>query len=130
MYIYDHSSSPLIVVIPTESAPEDQDSPVNQGSTVNQGSSVNQDLAVNQGSPVNTNQSSSVSPLSSGSSKLLSLCIEGKKDHYDKVKLKYQLWANMIVVATTEFMNSVKNSKTKKRGSFCSFPTFSIWDGM
>ena len=69
IYINQHKLSPLIVVVPTESAPEDQDSPVDQ------------DLP---------------------------------DSVVDMHKLKFQLWANMVVVAITEFRKSVCNSYTKK----------------
>jgi len=56
-----------------------------------------------------------VSPLASTSSKFVSLCIEGKKEaSVDKEKLKFQLWVNMVALATTEFWKSVCNLHTKK----------------
>ena len=61
IYINEHDLSPLIVFVLTESAAGNQDSQVTDDAP--EGSAT---------------QSSTVSPLASGSSKLLSLCIEGK----------------------------------------------------
>lgn len=56
---------------------------------------------------------SNVSPLFHGDSKLASLCIEGKKESFNLEKLKYQLWANMIVLAVRKFEETLQ-SFTKK----------------
>ena len=51
--------------------------------------------------------SSKLSPLTKGDSKLASLCIEGKKHSPNLDKLKFQLWANMIVIAVKKFKDSL-----------------------
>ena len=47
---------------------------------------------------INDHQNNNKSPLVHGESKLFSLCVEVKKDHFDIERLKYQLWANMIII--------------------------------
>ena len=47
--------------------------------------------------------SSKLSPLTNGDSKLASLCISSNLD-----KLKYQLWANMILNAVKRFKDSLE----------------------
>ena len=51
-----------------------------------------------------------VSPLAHGDSRLASLIIEGGKGSCDSEKLKYQLWANMVVLAIANFMEAIKPS--------------------
>ena len=129
IYINVHNSSPLIVFVPNESAPEDQDPPVDQDPTLDQDPPVDQDPTLDQDPTVDQDLNSqatgdapegsatqlSVSPLASGCSKLVSLCLEGKKDSsFDVDKLKFQLWANMVVIAIKEFSESVCNLYTKK----------------
>ena len=51
------------------------------------------------------NQNIRVSPIQLGTSTSPILCIEGKKEFCDDDKLKFQLWANMVVVSVTGFIN-------------------------
>ena len=49
-----------------------------------------------------------VSPLAAGVSKMVSLTVEGKKESCSIEKLKFQLWANMIVLAVGRFSESLE----------------------
>ena len=53
--------------------------------------------------------SSNSSPLTVGDSKLASLLIEGKNHPPNLDKVKYQLWANMIVVTVQRFRDSLQS---------------------
>ena len=48
-----------------------------------------------------------VSPLHQGESKLASLSIEAKKGNPNSTKLRCQLWANMVILTVTNFMNAI-----------------------
>ena len=63
-----------------------------------------------------------VSPLTHGTSRLSTLSIEGEKGSTDLEKLKYQLWANMIVLVIDNFKETIaapkKNKSFTKRDLF------------
>lgn len=54
-----------------------------------------------------------VSPVTYGTSKLSSLSIEGKKGSISSMKLKHQLWANMITVIIGNFIKAVNPPKSQ-----------------
>ena len=51
-----------------------------------------------------------VSPVTSGVSKFIPLSVEGKKGYVTEEKLKFQLWANMISLMVTNFIETIKRS--------------------
>ena len=98
-YITKDISSVLVFAVPTdENSPgTDKDSP-----------DTDKDSPATESAPEGSSQSSKVSPKVPGESKLVSFNIEGKKDSCNIQQLKFQLWANMIILTVTKFKESLK----------------------
>ena len=83
IYVYAAKSPPLVFVSP-EDAEEDEEEDAKCDESIHK-----------------------VSPVSKGGSKLYALSIEAKKAYANSLKLKHQLWADMISLAVFNFMVAV-----------------------
>ena len=117
LYITGNVSA-LVVVTPAEA-----DSTAESDSSANESSVATNDVSLlgaqgrSMPSMIATNiaVNKEKSPTVAGQSKLVSLTLELKKNHFMMDKLKYQLWANMINLAVNNFVKSLENSSMTKK---------------